>query len=218
MAAEQPGRTRRRPRGLIILALLVLGAVAGLVIAGVGATALQLTSTNDFCLTCHEMQPFYDEYVGTTHHANAAGVRASCADCHLPQHSWLAYTLAKAEAGAHDVWAHVVRGLDTPEKLLGRRGRLAERVWAEMRADGSRACKNCHGAAAMDFAAQSETAAAVHRRVLDGGGRTCIDCHRGLAHALPQRTEDHRDEDQNGARRRGRPERDAGGGAGRGAG
>lgn len=186
MDASEQGGARRWPRGLIVLVLLGVGGFGGLAVAGLSATVLQRTSQDDFCLACHEMQPFADEFVGTSHFANAAGVRAGCADCHLPQHDWLDYTLAKAKAGVRDVWAHFVLGMNTPDALLERRHELAETVWERMQANDSRFCRNCHDAEAMDFAAQSPAAGAVHGRVLDGGERTCIDCHKGMAHALPE--------------------------------
>ena len=37
----------------------------------------------------------------------------------------------------------------------------------------------------MDFTRQSARAAQAHSTLLASGERTCIDCHRGIAHRLP---------------------------------
>jgi nitrate/TMAO reductase-like tetraheme cytochrome c subunit len=38
----------------------------------------------------------------------------------------------------------------------------------------------------MDFSKQQPRAAAVHQARLLTGERTCIDCHKGIAHLLPK--------------------------------
>ena len=37
----------------------------------------------------------------------------------------------------------------------------------------------------MDFGKQTDRAADIHRRFLISGEATCIDCHKGIAHQLP---------------------------------
>ena len=40
----------------------------------------------------------------------------------------------------------------------------------------------------MDFTKQTRRAAEIHSRYLVTGERTCIDCHKGIAHELPDMT------------------------------
>lgn len=40
----------------------------------------------------------------------------------------------------------------------------------------------------MDFSRQSPRAARIHDEYLVAGQRTCIDCHKGMAHELPDMT------------------------------
>ena len=40
----------------------------------------------------------------------------------------------------------------------------------------------------MDFTRQSPRAAEAHATFLVAGERTCIDCHKGIAHRLPDMT------------------------------
>ena len=37
----------------------------------------------------------------------------------------------------------------------------------------------------MDFTWQSQRAVNQHSTALDSGDKTCIDCHKGIAHRLP---------------------------------
>jgi cytochrome c-type protein NapC len=41
---------------------------------------------------------------------------------------------------------------------------------------------------AMDFTKQTRRAAEIHSRFLIPSERTCIDCHKGIAHELPDMT------------------------------
>jgi cytochrome c-type protein NapC len=57
-----------------------------------------------------------------------------------------------------------------------------------MKANDSLECRNCHSAAAMDFTKQTRRAAEIHAKFLVPGDKTCIDCHKGIAHELPDMT------------------------------
>jgi len=54
-----------------------------------------------------------------------------------------------------------------------------------MKANDSLECRNCHSAVAMDLSKQTQRAAEIHTRYLLSGSATCIDCHKGIAHELP---------------------------------
>jgi cytochrome c-type protein NapC len=62
---------------------------------------------------------------------------------------------------------------------------LAEHEWARLKANDSLECRNCHQGISMDLTRQSPRAAATHERWLLNGEKTCIDCHKGIAHKLP---------------------------------
>jgi len=61
---------------------------------------------------------------------------------------------------------------------------MANRVWDSMKATDSRECRNCHDYDSMDFTYQVRRAVAQHSDGLESG-KTCIDCHKGIAHSLP---------------------------------
>ncbi|HEX5611762.1 MAG TPA: NapC/NirT family cytochrome c, partial [Burkholderiales bacterium] len=74
--------------------------------------------------------------------------------------------------------------IDTREKFLAKRKELAGREWERLKANDSLECRNCHDEKAMDFTRQSKRGADAHARA-QAKGETCIDCHKGIAHRLP---------------------------------
>jgi cytochrome c-type protein NapC len=54
-----------------------------------------------------------------------------------------------------------------------------------MKATDSRECRNCHDYRSMDFSVQGGRAGRLHAEGFEKG-KTCIDCHKGIAHSLPK--------------------------------
>lgn len=178
-------RTLRSPSTRFSLGFLTIGGfIAGILFWGGFNTALEVTNTESFCTSCHEMRNnVFEEIKGTIHWSNRSGVRATCPDCHVP-HNWTDKIARKMQA-SKEVWGKVFGSIDTRDKFLAARRHLAEREWARLKANDSLECRNCHAFASMDFTRQSPRAADVHARWLGTGERTCIDCHKGIAHRLP---------------------------------
>jgi cytochrome c-type protein NapC len=173
------------PAATLPLAFLTLGGfLSGIVFWGGFNTALEQTNTEAFCVSCHEMRanPF-EELKTTIHYSNRSGVRATCPDCHVP-HNWTNKIARKMQA-SNEVWGHVFGTIDTRDKFLALRRTLAEHEWARMKANDSLECRNCHTVQSMDLAKQNPRAAAAHQAFLFTGQKTCIDCHKGIAHSLP---------------------------------
>ena len=175
----------RRPSSVFGLGVLVLaGFVAGIIFWGGFNTALELTNTEKFCTSCHEMREnVFEELKTTIHFSNRSGVRATCPDCHVP-HNWTDKLARKMQA-SKEVWGKIFGTIGTREKFLDYRLELASHEWARMKANDSLECRNCHSAESMDITKQSPRAADTHERLLFTGQRTCIDCHKGIAHRLP---------------------------------
>lgn len=165
-------------------ALTLGGFIAGIIFWGGFNTALEASNTEAFCISCHEMKDnVYQEMRDTIHFSNRSGVRATCPDCHVP-HDWTDKIARKIQA-SKEVWGTIFRTISTREKFLAHRRRLAEHEWARLKANDSLECRNCHNFDFMDFTAQSPRAAAQHSTSLASGEKTCIDCHKGIAHQLP---------------------------------
>jgi cytochrome c-type protein NapC len=168
---------------------LILGIGAACLFAGVllvmaGAAGLAWTSTEKFCIGCHEMRDnVYAEYKDTIHDRNRTGVRAICTDCHVPREP-VPLMLRKMRA-TFEVWGHLTGVIDTKEKFESHRPVLAQRVWKRMKETDSRECRNCHIADKMNSELQTEKARARHEKGRVEG-LTCIDCHFGIAHKEPE--------------------------------
>ncbi|SFR67434.1 periplasmic nitrate reductase subunit NapC [Marinobacter daqiaonensis] len=175
----------RKPSVHYSLGFLTLGGfIAGIIFWGGFNTAMEATNTEAFCTSCHEMYANpYQELQGTIHWSNRSGVRATCSDCHVP-HEWTHKIARKMEA-SKEVWGWIFGTIDTEEKYEEKRLELAQREWHRLKANDSLECRNCHEFESMDFTLQEERAAQAHSTALAGGDKTCIDCHKGIAHELP---------------------------------
>jgi len=145
------------------------------------------TNRMEFCISCHSMKINYEEYKKTLHYKNAIGVQATCADCHVPK-DFLPKLYAKLMA-AKDVYHEIMGTVDSKEKYEARRWHMANLVWDKMRANDSRECRSCHDYNNMDLSEQDRQARKKHTRA-PLQGKTCIDCHAGIAHTEPLEPDD----------------------------
>ena len=175
-----PGTGRRI--GFLLVALVAM-VFAGVVLVVGGAAGLAWTSTEKFCIGCHEMRNnVYAEYKDSIHDKNRSGVRAICPDCHVPREP-VPLILRKMRA-TFELWGHLTGVVDTKEKFEAHRSMLAQRVWKRMKQTDSLECRNCHKADSMSSDLQSEKAQARHAKAR-AEGTTCIECHFGIAHKEP---------------------------------
>jgi len=131
-------------------AIFAVGGVAGIIFWGGFNTFMEHTNTLGFCISCHEMRDtVYQEYKQSVHYQNPSGVRAICADCHVPK-DWTAKLVRKIKA-SNELYHKIAGTIDTPVKFEAKRLELAENVWAEMKSNDSRECRNCHSYDAMHF-------------------------------------------------------------------
>ena len=164
-------------------ALLIVGFISGIIFWGGFNTAMEMTNTEEFCISCHEMEDnVYQEYKETIHYSNRTGVRATCPDCHVPK-EWHYKVMRKIQA-SNELYHKALGTINTREKFQAKRLQLATNVWKTMKETDSRECRNCHNFEHMDFGEQGRRAVKQHSEGLDAG-KTCIDCHKGIAHELP---------------------------------
>jgi cytochrome c-type protein NapC len=164
--------------GVLLVTLLIGGTLMA-----AGAAGLAWTNTESFCIGCHEMRDnVYAEYQGTIHDTNRSGVRAVCADCHVPREPLP--MLRRKVAATFEIWGHLTGKINTKEKFEKQRYELAKSVWTTMIRNDSHECRNCHNAQKMSAELQSEKARARHEKGR-AEGKTCIHCHFGIAHKEP---------------------------------
>ncbi len=157
--------------------------IMGAVLWGGFNTAMEATNSLEFCISCHEMEEhLYRDYTKTIHFSNGAGVRATCADCHIPK-PWI-HKVARKIQSSRELFHKMLGSIDTPEKFEARRLQLARKVWKDMKATNSRECRNCHDFKTMNPNRQRSFARQQHISAMKVGN-TCIDCHKGIAHVVP---------------------------------
>lgn len=165
------------------LLILCLGLLIGWISFGGTQAIMHATSDTEFCLSCHTMQIPYEEYQGSVHFSNQKGIRAECADCHIPTDP-IDYVWTKIRA-SKDIYHEFVTGkIDTEEQYEAHRMEMAQMVWDQMKKNDSATCRSCHDFAAMDIYSQSENAVKMHKYGQENG-LTCIECHKGVAHFPP---------------------------------
>ncbi len=180
--------------------LLAIGIVIGVIGWGGFNWTLELTNTESFCISCHEMEDnVYQELQETVHWSNRTGVRATCPDCHVPK-EW-SYKIVRKIKASNEIFHKILGTIDTPEKFEEYRLTMAMSEWKRMKSTDSRECRNCHQFKSMNLEKQDERSAERHDphvwEELDGKEptKTCIDCHKGIAHQLPQGWEEAVDND-----------------------
>jgi cytochrome c-type protein NapC len=99
-------------------------------------------------------------------------------------HNWTDKIARKMQA-SKEVWGKIFGTIATPEKFQAKRLELARHEWARFKANDSLECRNCHDYDYMDFTRQSVRAQNMHTTYLANREKTCIDCHKGIAHRLP---------------------------------
>ncbi len=176
----------RRPQRWFLLGIPVGGLAAfvvGVIVTGGFVGGLKFAETDRFCTSCHEMNTAFEELKQSPHSSNVSGIQAGCGNCHVPPA--LLPGLWRHVQAYKEVWGHLTGKLNTPAKYESLRLEMAQKIWAELKANDSAECRSCHTPAAMAFSKQPQAAADAHQS-LGKSGMTCIDCHQGVAHTVPQ--------------------------------
>ena len=174
----------KNPPKCSMLRMIVLGIVGGIVIWGSLNTGMEWTNRSEFCTSCHEMTIPYEELKKTVHYKNRSGTTVQCADCHVASSKtptdYMFKSFQKLMA-ARDVVGHILGTIDTPEKYEAYRLTMAKRVWERMKDRDSKECRNCHDFKTMDPVKQKDRSVVKHEGAMEDG-KTCIECHKGIAH------------------------------------
>lgn len=154
--------------GGIIIAFFVLPFLSWLI----GEESFTATSSSDFCVGCHSMEPFVAANADNLHGGNNdAGIKASCSACHLPHDNSASYLYMKARTGIHDVW---VETFGNPEEIdwLAKTEHREEFVYDS-------GCMTCHVELEEATKDQKE-----HTRYFAGETTSkCVTCHEEAGHS-----------------------------------
>ncbi len=146
------------PRWKVILGL---SAVSVGILAGIGlatlhyANATSYLSTNPAaCVNCHIMQPQYDSWQKSSHHA-----LATCVDCHLPHDSLVSKYLTKAEHGWNHSKGFTLQNFPEPIQISHKTAHVLQAN-----------CVRCH-----DDLVHAQSSG-------EEGAPDCRHCHRDVGH------------------------------------
>ncbi len=164
-----------------IVITFIVGGIAGIVAALAAEEVDRLTTTDEFCTSCHAMQAYIadaEAYKTSTHQTTASGVRPRCADCHIPKGLVIA-TYTHVVNGISDLWGQTRFDYEDPAVWLAERARLAYAARDWFRGNDSATCRGCHEEASIQ--PQRKRGQRQHAEARDTG-MTCIDCHYNLVH------------------------------------
>ena len=149
--------------GLALAALLGIACGAGTYTFYYGEGHSYFSKSPSTCINCHIMQPHYDTWLKSSHHAVA-----TCADCHLP-HQFPWDWIAKADNGWNHSWAFTFQDFHEPIEMKPRNRRILENN-----------CIDCHGALVhqmLSYDHATDTSQELN----------CLHCHADVGHTYPPR-------------------------------
>ncbi len=153
MSSEPPPRNRINLKRFTRPALFSLG---GVVVLALGLkTTFSVVSRPDFCNSCHEMKPAFEEWTISSHY------RVNCVDCHTQPGN--AGYLKIATSGAQNGLRHITGNYDLP---------------IEANVDDS-SCERCHDKATRPETIPQASLKIAHSKHVD---EKCDDCHGRLVH------------------------------------
>ncbi|MFN4261551.1 MAG: cytochrome c nitrite reductase small subunit [Gemmataceae bacterium] len=140
---------------------MFLGAGSYTFYYGEGASYFSKEPTS--CINCHIMQPHYDTWLKSSHHAVA-----TCADCHMPR-AFPHDLIAKADNGWNHSWAFTFQDFHEPIQIKPRNQRILENN-----------CLACHETLVHQMVGH-------HAHLDPKEGVSCLHCHADVGHTYPPR-------------------------------
>ncbi len=92
--------------------LLFYGFFAGVLFIILSLEAMEYTSTDQFCMSCHVHPHAEENWRLSTHYNNKSGIVVHCVQCHLPPPGTLTHFSAKAKTGLRDVYGMIFKDTD----------------------------------------------------------------------------------------------------------
>jgi sulfatase modifying factor 1 len=154
--------------GLLIGALIILGA----------GKALQVSSTNTYCVSCH-IHPMADfSWKKSVHYDTRSGYRIGCVECHLPPKGH-GYLWAKGKTGLRDLWSKWTKDSASFNWADKRRLEVARNYVYES------SCIKCHeNLFPAKLSKAGEDAHLYYTQTKKTDELNCINCHLNAGHII----------------------------------
>ncbi|HGH6026610.1 TPA: cytochrome c3 family protein [Vibrio mimicus] len=100
-------------KGAVLAVLLLAGTGLGLLASLPATEVLHAFSTNEFCASCHTMEPMAETFAKSVHGGNnSQGFVADCVSCHLPDSNVVEELYVKGTSGMRHLWGEYVLQMD----------------------------------------------------------------------------------------------------------
>jgi len=158
------------------------GMGAGILVLLLVQGANTVTSTDNFCESCHVHPQATASWIQSTHFATRSGTVVHCVECHLPPGGW-AYASQKARLGIKDIWGKLVKD---PESFdWDETSRLEHARTYTFR----ESCMDCHpNLFPIQLTDEGEEAHLHYERRAEEV--RCLNCHLHVGHFDPDATEE----------------------------
>jgi len=145
-------------------------------------SAVEKTSTNEYCMSCHYHEQADADWKKSVHFNSKSGVVTDCAACHLPpkEDGVLKYYMAKAKMGAKDIWTKMTKDPDEIDWKAKRELSHAETIVYNA------SCEKCH--ANLFPEGISDDGITAHLYYEENAKKLnlqCISCHLDVGHFMP---------------------------------
>ena len=154
------------------------GLIAGILIIVGGGKAIQFTSTNDYCASCHIHPQATTSWKQSVHYITGSGNRIDCIECHLPPKGE-GHLLEKMKTGSRDLWGKWTKDPESFDwegrsRLENARGYIPEE-----------ACLNCHETIfTAELSREGEEAHLYYDQSEKTDELHCINCHLNAGHYI----------------------------------
>jgi len=154
------------------------GLILGIVIVLGAGKALDATSTNDYCQSCH-IHPAADmSWKSSVHYETNSCYRVACVECHLPPKGQ-GYLWAKGTTGLRDLWSYYTK--DSASFDWDERGRLE----VARRHVYNSSCLKCHeNLFPPELTKEGEDAHLYYTQQEESPDLHCINCHLNAGHYI----------------------------------
>jgi sulfatase modifying factor 1 len=157
----------------------ISGVLAGVLILYGTDRAVEATSTNDFCASCHVHPQATASWKQGVHYATQSGYHVACTECHLPPEGE-GYLIEKAKTGMRDLWSHWTK--DTSEfdwDAASTLERASRHVY-------NSTCIGCHeNLFPATLTRDGSEAHLYYKQMTDRGEQLqCISCHLNAGHYI----------------------------------
>jgi len=154
------------------------GLIAGMLIILGMNKLLVITSTNEFCVSCH-IHPEADmSWKRSVHYETGSGFRVACVECHLPPKGEK-YLWEKARTGLRDLWSYWTK--DSASFDWNERGRLEIARGHVFESS----CIKCHeNLFPLTLSKEGEDAHLYYKQTKKTPELHCINCHLNAGHYI----------------------------------